>query len=96
MYQCTDTQEYQWLEKQVMEPLSERDRLYESDLWETLAVLFRAQSLKAAANDLHIHISTLRYRIQKIEEVTGFDYLSPYGNHVLHTAYILWQDKQIS
>lgn len=96
LFQCTGTQEYEWIEKNVIEPISERDRIYESDLWKTLAVLFVERSLKTVAEELHIHISTLRYRIQKIEEVTGLDYFSPYGSHVLHTAYVLWLDKQMT
>lgn len=94
LYHCTEMQEFKWLEQQIVNPISERDELYESCLWETLGVLFQGSSLKEAANDLHIHISTLRYRIQKIKDLTGFDYLTPYGNFVLHTAYLIWLDKQ--
>lgn len=96
VHRCTDLQEYRWLQRHVVDPLSERDRFYESGLWETLSVLFRVRSLKVAADELHIHISTLRYRLQKIMEITGFDYLSSYGNYVLHTAYIIWMNQKIS
>lgn len=86
------TQEYQWILENIVEPVSKRDQLYESGLWESLDVLFKVRSLKTASDELHIHISTLRYRLQKIKEITGFDYLSAYGNYVLHTAYLIWMD----
>ncbi len=91
-----NTQEYQWIIKNIVEPVTKRDQLYESGLWESLDVLFKVRSLKTASDELHIHISTLRYRLQKIKEITGFDYLSAYGNYVLHTAYLIWIDSKNS
>lgn len=96
VFRCKETQEYKWLVRYVVEPISERDRLYESGLWDTLSVLFRVRSLKTAASELHIHISTLRYRLQKLKDVTGLDFLSAYGNYMLHTAYLIWMESKVS
>lgn len=93
--QCSQMQECQWIEEYVIKPISERDELYESCLWETLDILFKNRSLKEASTELYIHVSTLRYRLKKIEEITGFDYFSSYGNYVLHTAYLIWMDKKV-
>lgn len=95
LYRARDTQEYRWLNEWVVKPISERDRIYKSGLWETLDVLFRVRSLKTAASELHIHITTLRYRLQKVKDITGFDFLSAYGNYVLHTAYLIWIENKI-
>lgn len=94
LHHCTEMQEFKWIEQQIIAPISERDALYDSCLWETISILYQVPSLKEAANKLHIHISTLRYRIQKIKDLTGFDFLNTYGNYVLHTAYLIWLDKQ--
>lgn len=92
--QAKDTQEYKWLKKNVADALTERDSLYESGLWDALGALFRLRSLKLAADELHIHISTLRYRLQKIKDITGLDFFSAYGNYVLHTAYLIWMEQK--
>lgn len=52
-------------------PLVEYDRRHRSELVETLRQLFRQRSLSDAAGALHIHISTLKYRVGRIEEILG-------------------------
>ncbi|HEX3828372.1 MAG TPA: helix-turn-helix domain-containing protein [Sporichthyaceae bacterium] len=52
-------------------PLTEYDRRHRSDLVPTLRELFRQRSLTDAAGTLHIHISTLKYRIGRIEAILG-------------------------
>lgn len=55
---------YHWLS-----PLLDYDRKHRSELVPTLRQLFRQRSLTDAASALHIHISTLKYRIGRIEEI---------------------------
>lgn len=88
--------EYHFFHTQVVSPLQEHDRTHESHLWETLSVLFRMRSLKESAEALFIHISTLRYRIQRIEDLTGYDYYSPIGRYQLHTAYLIYRAERES
>lgn len=52
-------------------PLLEYDRGRDSELVETLRQVFRQRSLANAAAELHIHISTLKYRVARIEEILG-------------------------
>jgi sugar diacid utilization regulator len=52
-------------------PLLDYDRKHRSELAPTLRQLFRQRSLTDAASALHIHISTLKYRIGRIEEILG-------------------------
>lgn len=48
--------------------------LQESDLLHTIRVLFdQNYHLKETAEQLHIHINTLHYRLKKIEELTGLN-----------------------
>ncbi|WP_142111247.1 PucR family transcriptional regulator [Rarobacter incanus] len=54
---------------------------------ETLrAYLGTGRSLEAAARDLYIHPNTVRYRLRKISEITGWDPLEPRESFVLHIA----------
>ncbi len=52
-------------------PLVEYDLKHRSELVETLRQLFRQRSLSDAAAALHIHISTLKYRVGRIEDILG-------------------------
>lgn len=55
--------------RRILEPL-----LTQEELLTTLKALFTYHlSLKKTAEELHIHINTLYYRLKKIEEYTGLD-----------------------
>lgn len=57
-----------------VEPLARYDAAHTSDLQRTLEVYFACgQTLEQAARRLHIHVSTLRYRLKKASEVLGVD-----------------------
>ena len=57
-----------------VEPLAMYDRGHRSDLQHTLEVWFACgQTLEETARRLHIHVSTLRYRLQKASQVLGVD-----------------------
>lgn len=55
-----------------LEQLRHYDRSNQCDLWQTLSVyLMNEQNQAAAANALHIHVNTLKYRLRRIREITG-------------------------
>ena len=57
-----------------VEPLARYDAAHTSDLQRTLEVYFACGgTLEEAARRLHIHVSTLRYRLKKASEVLGVD-----------------------
>lgn len=43
-------------------------------------------SLEATARELYIHTNTVRYRLRRVSELTGWDPLVPRDAYVLHTA----------
>jgi sugar diacid utilization regulator len=58
----------------VLSPLFEHDRRRNSDLVHTLDVfLDHCGHWKQAADELHVHVNTLRHRIERIEAITGRD-----------------------
>jgi sugar diacid utilization regulator len=60
--------------KRVLGPLLEHDRRHRTDLVSTLqAYLDCSGSWSRCAARLHVHVNTLRYRIERIEELTGKD-----------------------
>jgi DNA-binding PucR family transcriptional regulator len=55
-------------------PLDAYDREHTSDLRRTLEVVYDAGgTLEQAARELHVHVSTLRYRLKKASELLGVD-----------------------
>jgi len=75
----------------VIDPIMEYDRCYNQQLWQTLMECLSNNTLEAASKALHIHSSTLRYRLQNICNITGYDFFSNIGKYVLNTAYILYK-----
>ncbi len=58
----------------LLGPLQEYDAEHHSDLVRTLAAfLDNSGSWSRCAGRLHLHVNTLRYRIRRIEELTGRD-----------------------
>lgn len=56
----------------LLSRLVEYDRAHHSDLLRTLeAFLESGGSWSRCAKQLHVHVNTLRYRIQRVEEITG-------------------------
>jgi DNA-binding PucR family transcriptional regulator len=74
------------LVEQVYTPLAAAG----GSLLETLAAhAEHGRSLEAAARVLYVHPNTVRYRLRKIAEVTGWDPLDPREGYVLQTALAL-------
>jgi hypothetical protein len=58
----------------MLAPILEYDQLRGSDLLKTLvSFLETCGSWQRSAEELHVHVNTLRYRVQRIEELTGKD-----------------------
>ncbi|MGW1088516.1 PucR family transcriptional regulator [Streptomyces sp. NPDC002596] len=69
-----DEDTHRTLRSQLTVPVMEYDRKHGTDLIHTLAVyLDTACSWQRAAQTLHIHVNTLRYRLARIEQLTRRD-----------------------
>lgn len=55
-------------------------------LLETLRAYFREGAATSAADALHVHAQTLRYRLRRVRELTGHDPHRPWPRFVLETA----------
>ena len=53
------------------------------------AYLGAGRSLEAAARSLYVHPNTVRYRLRRVADVTGWDPLDPRESYVLQTALAL-------
>lgn len=77
--------------RRVIDPIVEYDRRYKSELWTTLECCFTHSTLEKVATELFIHISTLRYRLQKIQSLTGCNYFDVKGRMTLYMAFLLYK-----
>jgi hypothetical protein len=60
--------------ERVLGPLLEHDRLHRTELVRTLAAYLDCSgSWSRCASLMHVHVNTLRYRIERIETLTGRD-----------------------
>ncbi|MHC1717826.1 MAG: PucR family transcriptional regulator [Acidaminococcaceae bacterium] len=69
-----NTPECDYLRDKLLFPLLRYDRVYQSNLVETLCCTLMTDSLEHTAKKLNIHINTLRYRLRKVHEITGKNY----------------------
>lgn len=77
--------------ERVTSPIRLYDEQFGNELWHTLEVSLSNLKLEQAAECLHIHISTLRYRLQKIEALTGYNYFHSRDRLTLYLAYLLYR-----
>lgn len=58
--------------RRLLHPLAEYDRSHDARLVHTLDIFLRCDgSWTRTAKALHVHVNTLRYRIQRVEQLTG-------------------------
>ena len=84
-----NTEEHALIKAQIIKPLETYDRDYHADLCATLETCIQSETLEISASKLHIHVSTLRYRLGKINDLIGVNYFSPQGKYLLTTALML-------
>lgn len=75
----------------IINPILDHDKYSGTDLMRTLESSFANEKMEQIANQLHLHISTLRYRLQKIEQLTGYSYFNTRDRLTLYIAYLLYK-----
>ncbi|MDF2502077.1 MAG: regulator of polyketide synthase expression [Anaerosporomusa subterranea] len=81
--------EHEEIIKKILNPIKMYDEKYKAALWVTLEKCLFSKTLENAAQELHIHPSTLRYRIEKIADITRADFFSAHGRSLLKLSYVL-------
>lgn len=81
----------QELYAETIAPLVDYDQRCKGDLLQTMKTFLRHMSIKKAAEALYVHRHTMRYRLEQIEKLTGYNPLVPadalqlnLGLHVFH------------
>lgn len=71
LYGMKNSSSYQFIKNNILLPIIKFDNEYKGELLKTLYVYTTFDSLSKSAEHLHIHVNTLRYRLEKLREITG-------------------------
>lgn len=88
--QLTTLDKIEEIRDKVILPLIEYDKSHQLDLLGTLEACIQEESLKKVAENLYIHITTLRYRLGRIQILTGYDFLTNKGRFILTCAFFIY------
>jgi PucR family transcriptional regulator, purine catabolism regulatory protein len=91
LMRSVDTAEQKYLLAMIITPLLAHDEKHNSQLLKTIGELIFADDLETAAASLYVHINTVRYRLSKVKQLTGHDFLSAKGRYVISTAYLTYR-----
>lgn len=92
---CRQSPEYSFIKATVLDKLLDYDTRYQASLLDSLTAAILESSLEEAAEKLHIHINTLRYRLGKIKEITQKNYFKMSDRYfLLLCIMILKMEKQ--
>ena len=78
------------LAREIYSPLADPGRSGGTELLDTLVTFFdQGSSVEAAARALFVHANTVRYRLKRVQENTGYSPLDPRDGYVLRMALTL-------
>ncbi|MCL5039590.1 MAG: PucR family transcriptional regulator ligand-binding domain-containing protein [Firmicutes bacterium] len=83
------TAESNQLRSTFLVPLRNYDSRQSTELVKTLTVYLSSDDLAQAAQKLHVHPNTLRYRLQRVQEITGLNPTTGKGRLLFNLALIL-------
>ena len=95
LLQIGDMQQLWQFAKDILGSLIDYDARHKGDLVGTLsAYLNQRESLKQTARLLHVHVNTVTYRIQRIEQLTSLDLTNPDHRLSAHVAAKIIESQQ--
>ncbi|MEK4425804.1 helix-turn-helix domain-containing protein [Solibacillus sp. FSL K6-1523] len=75
-----------------LQPIIEYDQKNNSDLIRTLQIYLDNESvIQVSAEQLHVHYNTLRYRLNRIEEILNMDLSNPYNRLNIQISLLIAQ-----
>ena len=94
LLQIGDMHELGQFAEDVLGPLIDYDATHKVELIGTLAAyLHQHESLKQTARVLRVHVNTVAYRIQRIEQLSSLDLADPDDRLIAHVAVKILQPQ---
>ncbi len=85
------TRDLDTFSRKLLTPLIEYDQANGSHLTETFVLVQTLGSAQAVANQLGVHVNTIRYRLHRSEDILGTEHASPKERTALALAAFIWQ-----
>jgi sugar diacid utilization regulator len=77
--------------RKLLTPLVEYDAISGSHLTETFVLAQTLGSTQAVADQLAVHVNTIRYRLHRVRDILGTDSASPKENTAMALAAFIWK-----
>lgn len=77
----------------LLAPLLEHDRAKGTDLTTTFVLAQTLGSVQAVAEELDMHVNTIRYRLHKVEDILGIERASPKERTAWALASFVWRSS---
>lgn len=84
-----DSNEYNMVNMLILQPILQYDKENKTNLFETLETAISTNSLEVTAQTLFVHINTIRYRLQKIQDLTSKSFFRFNDRYLLYAAVLL-------
>ena len=84
-----DSNEYNMVNMLILQPILQYDKENKTNLFETLETAISTNSLEVTAQTLFVHINTIRYRLQKIQDLTSKSFFHFNDRYLLYAAVLL-------
>lgn len=89
LYHGMEAPERNYILDNIVLRLHEHDHKYHADLFKTLNKAIFITGIENIAEQMHVHVNTIRHRMRKIEEITGLDFFHSFDRYILTTAVLL-------
>ncbi len=88
--EITNTQALQSFYLETIAPLLDYDQKHDTDLIPTLKIYMKHLNIQKAAEELFVHRHTLKYRLNKIKELSGLTLQNPENIFLLFMGLQVW------
>lgn len=89
-FNSRDTSAYKQILNTIVNPLKLQDEQKDNVYWNTLKEAILSQTIQEAAENLFIHKTTVKYRLDKVSEYTGLDFYNPSDKVRLTHAFMIY------
>lgn len=89
LYHGMEAPERNYILDHIVQRLHDHDNKYHADLLKTLNKAIFISGIEKTAEQMHVHVNTIRHRMRKIEEITGLNFFNSFDRYILTTAMLL-------